>query len=248
MKTQLVITDLTRMQRGRVCIAGYTPDGCCIRPVLPPPGIPESSLVVNGRPVIYPFAQIELRLVEPKPQPPHTEDYLYDPWSVRHLHEVSERRPLLDATTFPGVAPIFDQPVLQGPGYYVLDCQGARSLGTVQPSQIHEISYSAEEDGVGAYRMSFVDFDQKWYKLKVTDLTFQYYCRSLRNEITRPEKIARKVSEDFQQRQVYLRIGLARGWAKYPERCFLQITGIYTFPDYLQGKTFYNFLDENHGA
>ncbi len=39
MKTQLVITDLTRMQRGKVCIAGYDATHQCIRPTLPPPGI-----------------------------------------------------------------------------------------------------------------------------------------------------------------------------------------------------------------
>lgn len=40
---------------------------------------------------------------------------------------------------------------------------------------------------------------------------------------------------------VYLRIGLARGWDKLPDRCYLQITGIYTFPDYLGGREFVDF-------
>jgi hypothetical protein len=40
---------------------------------------------------------------------------------------------------------------------------------------------------------------------------------------------------------LYLRIGLARGWDEQPDRCYLQITGIYTFPDYLAGKTFDDF-------
>ena len=34
---------------------------------------------------------------------------------------------------------------------------------------------------------------------------------------------------------------LARGWQKFPERCYLQITGVYTFPDYLEGKIFTDF-------
>jgi len=41
--------------------------------------------------------------------------------------------------------------------------------------------------------------------------------------------------------EVFLRIGLARGWDMYPDRCFLQITGIYSFPDYLDGRTFADF-------
>jgi hypothetical protein len=40
---------------------------------------------------------------------------------------------------------------------------------------------------------------------------------------------------------MFLRIGLARHWEKHPERCHLQITGIYTFPDYLNGRTFTDF-------
>jgi hypothetical protein len=44
------------------------------------------------------------------------------------------------------------------------------------------------------------------------------------------------------ERAVYLRIGLARGWEKYPDRCYLQVTGIYSFPDYLGGKTLCDFV------
>jgi hypothetical protein len=44
MMAKMVITDLTRMYGGRVCIAGYDSQRRAIRPVLPPPGIPESSL------------------------------------------------------------------------------------------------------------------------------------------------------------------------------------------------------------
>ena len=36
MKKKLAITDLTRMSRGCVCIAGYDKDGCCFRPTFPP--------------------------------------------------------------------------------------------------------------------------------------------------------------------------------------------------------------------
>lgn len=57
MTTQLVITDLTRMQEGRVCVAGYDSNFTCIRPMLPPPGIHERSLRCDGRASIFPFAR-----------------------------------------------------------------------------------------------------------------------------------------------------------------------------------------------
>ena len=52
--------------------------------------------------------------------------------------------------------------------------------------------------------------------------------------VLRPSRIARTISP-------LKRIGLSRGWAKFPDRCFLQVNGVYTFPDYLQGKTFAEF-------
>jgi len=90
-KKRLVITDLTRMQAGRVCVAGYDEQGHCIRPVLPPPGILESSLLVEGKPVVFPFAIVEYELLQSRPQPPHTEDCFYDPAAVRFIRRVEER-------------------------------------------------------------------------------------------------------------------------------------------------------------
>src|SRR3990170_8782153 len=82
-KKSIIITDLTRMQEGRVCIAGYDEEGNCIRPVLPPPGIHERSLYSQGRPIVFPFALVEYDLLHPHSQPPHTEDYRYNPNSVK---------------------------------------------------------------------------------------------------------------------------------------------------------------------
>ena len=72
----------------------------------------------------------------------------------------------------------------------------------------------------------------------VTDLAWRYYCDRRRDEGTSPQAIARALATALRSRQVYLRIGLARGWDKFPDRCYLQITGVYTFPDYLEGRTF----------
>ncbi len=56
MKMPLAITDLTRMQRGCVCIAGYDKDGHCHRPTLPRPGIKEASLYAKGQPIVFPLS------------------------------------------------------------------------------------------------------------------------------------------------------------------------------------------------
>jgi hypothetical protein len=129
--------------------------------------------------------------------------------------------------------------VLTGPGFFVLDCQGERSLGTIYPKEINEVIYEAsEETEAWDYRIKFQDDSGQIYRLKITDLSWQYFCHSLRSETHEPKRIASELSQTLRDRRVYLRIGLSRGWNKYPERCFLQVNGVYTFPDYLEGRTF----------
>ena len=50
---RMVITDLTRMQHGHVCIAGYDRQRNCVRPILPPPGIDETSLIDSASKAIH---------------------------------------------------------------------------------------------------------------------------------------------------------------------------------------------------
>ena len=241
MKTRLVITDVTRMHHGRVCFAGYDDYHHCVRPVLPPPGIPESALVKDGNPIIYPFALVELELLRARPQPPHTEDYDYRAISPVHLGQVDNRREVLAWSLFNYVSEIFGQEVHTDFGYYVMECQGSRSLGTIKPVEIERVLYGQGEEETWDYRLAFVDSSGSRYRLKITDLAWQYFCGSLRGEDHDPAKIAADLTGRLKSMEVFVRIGLARGWSKFPERCYLQITGIYTFPDYLAGKTFYDF-------
>lgn len=242
MKIEFAITDLTRMQRGKVCIAGYDRHQVAIRPVLPGPGISERSLYINGLPVIFPFAVVEIDFLQENPQPPHTEDRVFDPYSVRFLRKVRDPKAILEWSLFKSVADIFEQPIQEGPGFYVLDCQGPRSLGTVRPAKVIQLIYEAGEEGTWDYRLHFVDGSGELYRLKITDLTWQYYLHSQLSHAQERESITTQVTTILQSKEVYLRIGLARGWKKFPERCYLQINGIHTFPDHLEGKTFADFV------
>lgn len=240
---QLGITVLTSMQRGCVCIAGYDKDGNCLRPTLPPPGIKEASLFADGNPIVFPFAVVEYDLICPRPQPPHSEDCDYDPASVKFIRRVKDenRERLLKISLFENVQAIFDQTVHGDLGYYVMDGCGSRSIGTILPKEILKVKYEEDITGNWDYRLQFIDMQDQTYRLKITDLTWQYYCDSQRNENHTPEQIAQDLSQLLKSRQVYLRIGLSRGWAKYPDRCYLQVNAIHTFPDYLDGKTFADF-------
>ena len=241
MKTRLVITDLTRMHRGMVCVAGYDKDHGCIRPVLPPPGIPETSLIKDRQPVIFPFALVEFNLFEMVPDPPHTEDCLFEAQSPLFIRRVKERRKVLHWSLYKSVTDIFEQPVHDDFGFYVMDGEGPRSVGTIRPRAIANVVYGPGSEGVWDYRLLFYDGDDKFYRLKITDLTWHYYCDSLRGPECDPAKISADLTGLLKSTDVYLRIGLSRGWKKFPDRCYLQINGIYTFPDYLKGNTFADF-------
>jgi hypothetical protein len=243
MKTSLVITDVTRMQEGRVCIAGYDKSGKCVRPVLPPPGIHERTLYSQGRPLVFPFAVVEYDLLQTTPQPPHTEDCRYDPRSVRFVERLDEKRKqeILTQTLFQSVKALFEVPVHSDYGYYIMEGQGPRSLGTVRPQQVIQTIHELSPEGKWNYRLVFIDGDGVTYRLTVTDLAWRYYYDHQRQSGHEPKKISSELTSALKSSQVYLRIGLARGWEKFPDRCFIQITGVHTFPDYLKGRTFADF-------
>jgi hypothetical protein len=243
MRTSLVITDLTRMQRGMVCIVGFDPKGRCIRPVLPPPGIPENALFDQGKPIIFPSARVEFFLLRSRPQPPHTEDVYFVEGSSRFIERIDNLEDVLKNDLYESVQDIFAQPILCDPGYSVLDCAGPRSIGTIQPGKINHVVYSHEAaNDAWDYRLSFDDSKDETYRLKITDLTWHYYCDNLRAQGETPAGIAEKLTGKLKSRNIYLRIGLSRGWKKYPERCFLQVNGVHTFPDYLEGKIFADMM------
>ncbi len=240
MNTLLVVTDLTRMQHGHVCIAGYDTHKTCIRLVRPPPdGIPESSIIQNQQATVFPFAVIEADVLDNQPDPPHVEDHLYAPESLRFIRRADEvkKEKVLSWSLHKTLHELFGQPILESPGHYVLAGQGAHSLGTILTNAIKCVEYKEGPEGAWDYRITFKDAEH-WYNLKITDLTWHYYCDLLRADGREPADIAAELTATVRRLKVYLRIGLSRGWKKYPGRCFLQVNGILTFPDYLEGRTF----------
>lgn len=245
MYAAVTITDLTRMQDDHICVAGYLRDGTCIRPRFPRNApITESWVWLNNQVVIRPFAEVELILEQHTPHAPHSEDYIVSPTHYRLFRNFSpaQRLGLLRKIEDGNVANIFGAQIHFENGWYLLAGQGTRSLGTIKPAKVFRVGYALRRDGKWDYRIAFEDAAGAQYRLAVTDLAFRSYLEYARVRGKRtPDQISQGMTDVLSERELYLRIGLARGWEKYPDRCHLQITGVYTFPDYLNGKCFADF-------
>ena len=139
------------------------------------------------------------------------------------------------------VKSIFGAEIHQELGYWVKLGEGNRSLGTIMLDRITKVFYGSKTwDGEKEdYRITFIDKDGQEFRLKVTDLAFRKYCNSRKGKGESSESISNFLKKKFSScDRIYFRIGLARRWEKYPDRCYLQITGIYTFPDYLESPYF----------
>ena len=241
MKKSVVITDVTRMSNDRVCIAAVDSYGHSIRPEFPFGGIPESWLYQNNIPIIRPFSKVNLVLIENRPDPPHTEDWIIDPNEVEYVGmiDINDRLRFLKGILDPSVQEIFVSSVLRDNGFFVQTGTGARSLGTVEV-EVLRFQHACFE-GKWDYRLSFSDKKGAVYKLGVTDLSFRYFINWLRETNNMScEDISTKISLQLRNHCV-LRIGLARHWSKFPDRCYLQVNSVFSFPDLLDGKCYADF-------
>lgn len=250
MKKGLTITDLTRMHHDRVCIAGYTDDGTCIRPTFKSGHLTEDWLWLDDNVIVRPFAKVELDFTAPIPSEPHTEDWIVDPlYRVSSgVVSVEDRNALMDQILDLSVEEIFGARLHYRiwesfrEGCWIAAGQGNRSLGTIKPRPTMKVFYGQRPNGKWDYRISFVDRTGTGYNLPVVDLAFRSFIDLLREgDGLTPDEAADVLTLSLREYQVYLRIGLARGWSDYPDRCYVQVTGVHSFPDYLDGLCFADF-------
>jgi hypothetical protein len=237
------------MAGDRVCVAGYTrkaglPD-FCVRPLFRYGHLTESWLYPRTG-IIRPLAVVELDLLKHNPGKPHGEDWLVEPRLriVQELLTPDERAAFLATIEDAAVREIFGTELCFERGWFVRSGEGERSLGTVLVASLDEVVYRQRSDlGKWEYRIGFHDASGEPYRLAVTDLAFRLHLDALRDKGAPPPRAAHIVGDALRSAaRVYLRIGLARGWGDYPERCYLQVTGVYSFPDYLEGKCFADYM------
>lgn len=238
MWTELLITDVTAMREGRVCIAGIDKHLQNIRPVLPG-HIYRKHLVTKQNEVIHPRSVVRLLLKpERDPVPPHTEDRFWpNHKSIQYLREVSFPNwySILQSVSQETVEDIFEVPLERNRN--IPAGSGNVSLGTLQSPIIEEITYRGRPDR-NQLRLIFYDGTGIRYDLPITDLNLISYVECL-NRTMSFQFILNILTYQFTQSDhIWLRLGLTRpfeGW------CWVQVNGIVTIPNYLNGNYFTHF-------
>ena len=245
MRQTIVITDLTQMPDGnQACVVGISEKGECIRPVCEG-GFQKSYLYVGKNVVIRPRARIEFDFTEAKIEPPHIEDRTFNPGSIINhgLCNDADWENILRNSSYGRVEDIYDG-FLQD-GKWVKPGSASRSIATLSKASISNVQLP-EWEGRLRYRLSFRDITRNLFDCPVSDLAFRelIYREVKKNNRPRSDVSSELTNILKRVERIYLRLGLARPFkrsAAEEPRCYLQVTGVHTFPDYLQGKTFADF-------
>ena len=243
-KKRLVITDLTYMWGDEICIGGVDRDGNCIRPITRE-GVRRNHVLADGELKAYPRALVEFDLYPVSVvMPPHIEDWYFDPSATRHITDCTDAQweNILKQGCFASVEEIFDGH-LEG-GRRVPPDVDTRSLGTLCSPKVTSV-WIDERYGRRQFRLDFEDDSGKLHGgYPVNDLAFRTFLENTIDTLGDNRQASDVVLATLQDAdRLYLRIGLARPrqLGNYPMSCWTQITGVFTFPDYLGGRTFADF-------
>jgi len=232
---------------GGICIFGYDDNGNGVRPVIldnegEPRGLSEEYLRGVG-----PFMQVEFDFIKPQPKAPHVEDWLIDescqPRVIRTLSE-KEIKEFLRRISYDSMESADwgteihlyrDKRNKNVP--YINPGEGKKSIVTIKVKNILFFEYSTnkQSDKPGKYEYRIAFSDMIGDDLSVTDLAIREYCDNLREKRENCEGIGAELQQKLNQREVFFRIGAGRPFIPKENdgpKCFLFVTGIYSFPDY----------------
>ena len=253
MEREILITDLTAMGGDRVCIAGIDIEWNTIRPVFAWSIPVRNHLYLGEKALIRPRAVVALQL-EPlaNPEIPHIEDYLWtQPDGARYVKSLDEEhwQRTLHGLVERCPRPLFGTKLREYSGAqrrYVRPEEATHSLGTIQVnprSCKFAFERSIYEQRKARYRLWFRDVAGRQYEgAAVTDLAVQTWAqRQTRIGESLPDISEFLTNRLNQAQQVFLRLGLPRPSSSHMGRCWLQVNGIYSFPDWLEGRCFADF-------
>ncbi|MFV9689916.1 MAG: dual OB domain-containing protein [Desulfobacteria bacterium] len=226
---EIIITDLTRFSNENiVCIAGINAEtNKCIRPL---PYLPKKECKGLN---ILPGAIIQGNFTPKQCIVPHTEDHSYlgkltfkgpcSPEYFRSILRVTETSSIEE-----GFSVEFDQ------GQKHISCDTPPQLSIITLSiNSWDLDIVPDSYNPGKIKVIFTDSLRKSYRyISLTDLGFYNYAEKQ----ARDNKIDELNNFIHRQQEVFLRVGLSREYKAPDGRkgFWLQINGIYTFPEYFE--------------
>lgn len=220
---EVVITDVTRMQRDKVCIAALH-QGKSMR--LDNPAPREQWLQSMGGLAPGDVVSLTWRVAR-RYSRPHSEDGEWNPAAFAKGDRLLEDDlvALLVTKVFRSVGDAFGKPCFyseNGNAAFTAG-KGARSLASVTVSSVSPYPHA---DGV---RADFVDAKQEWKMVPVEDLAVRNHrarCQACSSDFSS------LLESEFQGGQAILRVGLGRPfqWGDRPPACYLQVNHIFLIP------------------
>jgi hypothetical protein len=223
---RVIITDLTRFSRPDIlCTAAVSEDGMVVRP------LPYLTSAACKQHNILPGGILEGEFTLKNAARPHVEDA--DHKNLRFLGKCSgdEFRAALESTLYESISEGFECEVT-GKGIPE-DSPPPRSLITIK---VRPDRFTVEKDGFDADKLRGKLTDSSGLtltRLSITDVGFFHFAKG---HAATEADLARVTRFIRSQEELYVRIGLCR---PYKGMYWLQLNGIYTFPDYLKAVRAY---------
>jgi hypothetical protein len=224
---QIIITDLTRFKNLEfVCTAGVADDGPVVRPM------PYLTSDDCRRLDIHPGGIVESHFTYRTAPAPHIEDAGYKKLEFKGPCSKAEFKKALEKTLYANIAAGFGAPIRPGEKCIPIASRPVRSLITIQ---VDPRRFTIYQDSYHPDRLQARFVDRAGAELAfvaVTDRGFYDYAQQHREDARAFLQIKRFIQS---QQELYLRLGLSRAY-KAPdgrEGYWIQLNGIYTFPDKL---------------
>ena len=227
MNETIVVTDLTRFsdESEKVCLAGINPENMNL--IRPMPYLKRTDCrdyrILPGTKIAADFNPA------PNIKVPHTEDHLWRNWKIIGQAASDEFRELLQSNLSPSISRGFGMDITEkvipeesAPSKSIITIKAAVQLHLFNDGDFQKIRASVtDSDGLILRFMS------------ITDYGFYRYVQKLlsKHELSRFFEFDRFLRS---QSEIFLRLGLGRLWKSKDGRTgfWLQVNGIYTFPEF----------------
>lgn len=226
---KIIITDLTRFKDpDKFCTAGVASDGKVIRPM------PYLSSKVCKQLNIQPGGILDGEFSRiPNLNAPHVEDAKYSNLKFVGPCSPQEFRHVLETTLYASISDGFEHQVQGGNKCIPISSPPPRSLITlkVDPQQ-----FWVQQDRYDPEKLKATFSDAGGTSLRFVSITDRGFFDYARDHAKIAGDVAAINNFIHSQLELYLRIGLSRKHESQDGRegYWIQLNGIYTFPNYLQ--------------